>query len=240
MLCQVTWLWELSGMFVQTLRTSHLVFFSDFLKSAFLMSECTFWWHHVISSLVFMNSKVRNVIFQPRFLTFLFPGQFFLLNEPGKPKNTSLPFHTVLDPFAGISRKHGLSCHFVLILVPLILMSYAQIDLLRSFAWLPTWYCTTQTLVGFFCLFVLLFRATPTAYRSCQARSQIRASAAGLYHSHSTAGSEPWLQSTPQLMATPIHDSLSDSRDQTRILLDTSQIHLHCTTQELPQTLFFL
>ena len=42
----------------------------------------------------------------------------------------------------------------------------------------------TPTLHGFFCLFVLLFRAAPPAYGSSQARGQIRATAAGLHHSH--------------------------------------------------------
>ena len=44
---------------------------------------------------------------------------------------------------------------------------------------------------------------TPAAYGGSQARGQIRATAAGLYHSHSNAGSEPCLRPTPQLMATP-------------------------------------
>ena len=52
----------------------------------------------------------------------------------------------------------------------------------------------------FFCIFaLLLFRATSTAHGSSQARAQIGATAAG--HSHSTAGSEPCLQPTPQLRA---------------------------------------
>ena len=51
----------------------------------------------------------------------------------------------------------------------------------------------------FVCLF---FRATPVAYRDSQARGPIRATGAGLCHSHSNARSEPRLQPTPQLMAT--------------------------------------
>ena len=47
----------------------------------------------------------------------------------------------------------------------------------------------------------LLFRASSTAYGGSQARGQIRAAAAGLYHSHTSAGSEPRLRRTPQLMA---------------------------------------
>ena len=51
--------------------------------------------------------------------------------------------------------------------------------------------------VGFFCL----FRATPQAYGSSQARCQIGATAAGLHHSHNNMGSELCLQPTPQLTA---------------------------------------
>ena len=51
--------------------------------------------------------------------------------------------------------------------------------------------------------FFNLFRATPIAYGSSQARGQIRAVAASLHHSHSNAGSEPHQQPTPQLTATP-------------------------------------
>ena len=43
---------------------------------------------------------------------------------------------------------------------------------------------------------VFLFRAAPVAYGSSQAKGQIRAVAAGLYHSHSNARSEPPLWPT--------------------------------------------
>ena len=52
-----------------------------------------------------------------------------------------------------------------------------------------------------FCLF-LLFRATPEAYGSSQARGRIGAVAASLHQGHSNAGSEPRLQLKPQLTAT--------------------------------------
>ena len=50
-----------------------------------------------------------------------------------------------------------------------------------------------------FCLLVCLclFRATSTAYGSSWARGRIRATAAGLHHSHSSVGSEPHLWATP-------------------------------------------
>ena len=50
---------------------------------------------------------------------------------------------------------------------------------------------------------ILLHFFFPAAYGGSQARSQSRAEAAGLGHSHSKAGSEPHLQPTPQLMAMP-------------------------------------
>ena len=53
-----------------------------------------------------------------------------------------------------------------------------------------------------YCIFCL-FRATPTAYGGSQTRGSIRATAAGLHHSHSNEESEPHLRPTPQLTATP-------------------------------------
>ena len=41
--------------------------------------------------------------------------------------------------------------------------------------------------------FFFLFRATPVAYESGQARDQIGAVGAGLHHSQSDAGSKPYL-----------------------------------------------
>ena len=58
----------------------------------------------------------------------------------------------------------------------------------------------------FICLFIVFFvfsRAAPTAHGDSQARGLIRVVAASLHHSHSNVGSEPHLQPTPQLMATP-------------------------------------
>ena len=52
-------------------------------------------------------------------------------------------------------------------------------------------------------LSLLFLWAAPAAYGGSQARSWIRAVATGLRQSHSNSGSEPRLQPTPQLMATP-------------------------------------
>ena len=47
------------------------------------------------------------------------------------------------------------------------------------------------------------FRAATAAYGSSQARGGMGATAVGLHHSHRNAGSEPSLQATPKLRATP-------------------------------------
>ena len=56
-----------------------------------------------------------------------------------------------------------------------------------------------------FSITVFFLKAAPVAYGSSQAQGQIRATAAGLHHSHSNIGSEPHLQPTPtlKLKATP-------------------------------------
>ena len=54
----------------------------------------------------------------------------------------------------------------------------------------------------FFCL-LILSRAAPAAYGGSQARGRIGAVGTGLRQSHSNVGSEPHLQPTPQLTATP-------------------------------------
>ena len=53
------------------------------------------------------------------------------------------------------------------------------------------------------------FRAAPTVYGGSQARGRIGAAAAGLYHS-----------SRPHR----IHNPLSEAKDQTHVLMDTSQV----------------
>ena len=87
-----------------------------------------------------------------------------------------------------------------------------------------------------FC-FVLLcfFRASPKTYGGSQARDWIRAPAAGLNHNHSNRGSELPLWPTPQLMATPILDPLSEARDWTLALTDTSQVCYHWATTGTPE-----
>ena len=76
-----------------------------------------------------------------------------------------------------------------------------------------------------FLSFYLVFsRAAPSAYGGSQARGQIGAVAAGLYQSHSDLGSELNLRPTPQLMAAPDLNPLSEARDRTRNIMVPSQI----------------
>ena len=51
--------------------------------------------------------------------------------------------------------------------------------------------------------FFFFLRAEPGAYVSSPARGRIEAVAVGLHHSHSNAGSEPYLRPTRQLVARP-------------------------------------
>ena len=63
--------------------------------------------------------------------------------------------------------------------------------------------------VGFFVVFLVFcfcfcfLRAAPVAFGNSQARGQIGAVADGLYHTHSKARSEPFLQPTSKFTATP-------------------------------------
>ena len=66
------------------------------------------------------------------------------------------------------------------------------------------WKCVSFLIYFFFFFYFLLFLwAAPAAYGGSQARGRIGAVAAGLRQNHSNAGSEPRLQPTPQLTATP-------------------------------------
>ena len=60
----------------------------------------------------------------------------------------------------------------------------------------------SKTFFFFFGLFAISW-ATPVAYGGSQARGRIGAVAASLRQSHSNTRSEPRLQPTPQLTATP-------------------------------------
>ena len=65
--------------------------------------------------------------------------------------------------------------------------------------------------------------ATPSSHS--QARSRIKAAAAGLYHSHSNLVSKPRLQLYHSLWQHRVLNSLSKASDRTCILMDTGLVH---------------
>ena len=75
--------------------------------------------------------------------------------------------------------------------------------------WFYKWAHAIYIVLHFSFFFVFFFFAiswaAPTAYGGSQARGRIGAVATGLHQSHSNVGSEPRLQPTPQLTATPDH-----------------------------------
>ena len=72
--------------------------------------------------------------------------------------------------------------------------------------------------------FFFLFRAAPTAYGGSQARGQIRATAAGLCHSHRNVGSHCICDLHHSSWQRWILNPLNEARDQTGVLMDTSQV----------------
>ena len=62
----------------------------------------------------------------------------------------------------------------------------------------------------------------------------MRATAAGLHHSHSNARSKSCLRLTPQLRQHWILNPLSEAKDGTHNLMVPSRIHFHCATTGTP------
>ena len=85
--------------------------------------------------------------------------------------------------------------------------------------------------ISFVCLFVC-FRAALEAYGSCQARGSIRVAAINLRHSH--VGPKPYLDLYHSSGQRRIPDPVSEARDQTRMLMDTSRICFRCPTKRTP------
>ena len=112
-------------------------------------------------------------------------------------------------------------------------------------SWLKIWAygweaCYFQIFVhrGFFVFvfdFVFWRGAAPAAYGSFQARGWIGTAAA----SHSHARSKPRLCPTTQLMAAPVPWPTQWARDQTRILMDTSQVRYCWAIMETPVHRYF-
>ena len=75
-----------------------------------------------------------------------------------------------------------------------------------------------------FVVVVAISWAAPSAYGGSQARGRIGAVATGLRQSHSNAGSEPRLQPTPQLTATPDRQPTEQGQGPNRNLMVPSRI----------------
>ena len=85
----------------------------------------------------------------------------------------------------------------------------------------------------FFFFLFLLFRPTPMAYGSSQTRGWIGVVATSLHHvhhSHINSGSEWVCDLHYSSRQCQIPDPLSEARDRTHILMDTSRICFHCAT----------
>jgi len=87
------------------------------------------------------------------------------------------------------------------------------------------WLCLPLVVLCFLFVCFCHFRAASTAYGDFQARGWFGAVAAGLHHSHSNSGSEACLWSIHHSSwQHRILNPLSEARDWTCILMDTSQI----------------
>ena len=84
-----------------------------------------------------------------------------------------------------------------------------------------------------FC-FVHLFRAAPASCGDSQAKSLIRAVAAGLRHSHRNSGSEPNCSLPHSSWQCWILNPWSEARDRTCVLMDASQVRFCCATTGTP------
>ena len=97
------------------------------------------------------------------------------------------------------------------------------------------WVCVCIYLFIYFCL----FRAAPAAHGSSQARGWIRATAVGLHHSSAMWDPSHILNlqhsSQPRWILNPV----SEVRDGTCILMDTSQFHYHWATTGTLTLLYF-
>ena len=86
-----------------------------------------------------------------------------------------------------------------------------------------------------FLYFFFFLRTTPVAYGGSRARGQIGAIEAHVCHSHGNARSEAHLQPMLQLVASWILNPLSEVRDWTSILRDTSRVHYHQASTGTPR-----
>ena len=107
--------------------------------------------------------------------------------------------------FSSLNTGGGVSTLRVIQISGLLLSLWFTTQLEVSFPFLSFPFLSRILFFFFFFFFCLLVfsRAAPEAYGGSQARGIIGALATSLRQSHSNAGSDPRLQPTPQLTATP-------------------------------------
>ena len=88
-------------------------------------------------------------------------------------------------------------------------------------------------------LFPYFFRAAPVTHGSSQTRCLIGAIDTGLHHSRGNSGSKLCLWPIPQLRQWRILNPLSEARDWTLILMDTSRVHYCWPTMRTPDRKIF-
>ena len=81
------------------------------------------------------------------------------------------------------------------------------------------------TILSIFYSFFGLFKATPTTCRGSQARGQIGAVAADLHHSHNNVHLSCICDLHHSSQQCWILNPLSEGKDRTHVLMDTSQVH---------------
>ena len=79
---------------------------------------------------------------------------------------------------------------------------YQQLRIVIYYVYLFCFFLIKKIFFLIFCLFAISW-ATAAAHGDSQTGGPIGAAATGLHQSHSNTGSEPRLQPTPQLTATP-------------------------------------
>ena len=127
-----------------------------------------------------------------------------------------------------LGRRH-IALYLINLIVPLIYWQghglktqNAYVKFLTLFIYLFTYFC--------------LFKATPMTCGGSQARCQIGAVSAGLYHSHSRTGSSHVCNLHCSSRQYQILNPLSEAKDWTYILMDAGQIHFCWVTLGTPNS----
>ena len=129
---------------------------------------------------------------------------------------------------------------FLLWIVFACLWKTTELEHLCEINWLPVY----GSISGLFCsinlfncvclFFFFLFRAAPIAYGSSRVRGQIGTAATSLCHTHSNTGSTPHGHLYHRSWQRQILNPLSEARDWTCILIDTSWVCFCWATMGIP------